>query len=113
MDGAGRMTERPKRTAPIALSRKGRRLVRNRGPSPDATDALTALVRAWAVTMFATTLFAAALGVSQIWDTATYLRALQTTLSRNATLMLPPEDDPADVAAGRRARHFSGRGHDF
>lgn len=43
--------------------------------------ALSALVLAWATTMIATTLFAAALAFSRVWDSAIYLQGLQGVLN--------------------------------
>jgi hypothetical protein len=43
--------------------------------------ALTALVKAWAATLIATTLLVAALAVAQVWDGAAYVRALPGALS--------------------------------
>jgi hypothetical protein len=41
---------------------------------------LSALVRAWVTTLTATTLFVAAVALSQVWDSATFLRSLQQAL---------------------------------
>jgi hypothetical protein len=98
------MTERPRKKAPMAISRKERRLLRGTGPWPDATEALAALARAWMVTTVATALLLAALGLSQIWDTKIYLRALRDTLSGEAAPVHPIEDAPADASAGREIR---------
>jgi hypothetical protein len=45
--------------------------------------ALSALVLAWITTMIATTLFVAALGLSQFWDSTVYYQALQDVLNSN------------------------------
>jgi len=45
--------------------------------------ALSALVLAWITTMIATTLFAAALGLSQFWDSAVYYQALHDVMNSN------------------------------
>ena len=45
--------------------------------------ALSALVLAWTTTMIATTLFVAALALSQVWDSAVYHQALQDILNSN------------------------------
>ena len=42
--------------------------------------ALPALVLAWTTTMIATTMFAAALAVSHVCDSATYFRGLERVL---------------------------------
>ncbi len=45
------------------------------------TDAaLSALVKAWSTTLIATTLFVAALAISEVWNTAAYLQALPEAL---------------------------------
>jgi hypothetical protein len=50
---------------------------------PDVTNtALSALVAVWTTTMIATTLLAAALALSQVWDGAVFLHAVRDTLSR-------------------------------
>ena len=98
------MAERPRRKGAMALSRNRRRPLRRPGRWPDATEALAALAQAWVVTTIAASLFVAALGVSQIWDTAIYLRALQDTLSGAGTLMQPIEEAPAAAPASRPVR---------
>ena len=45
--------------------------------------ALSALVLAWITTKIATTLFAAALGLSQFWDSAVYYQALHDVMNSN------------------------------
>lgn len=40
-----------------------------------------ALVRAWVTTLTATSLFAAAVALSRVWDSAIYLRGLQRALT--------------------------------
>ena len=51
---------------------------------PDMMDTtLSALTLAWVTTMIATTLFAAALGLSQFWDSAVYYQALHDVLTSN------------------------------
>ena len=45
--------------------------------------ALSALVLAWITTMVATTLFAAALGLSQFWDSAVYYQVLHDVMNSN------------------------------
>jgi hypothetical protein len=98
------MAERPRKKAPIAVSRKGRRPFRGTGTWPDATEALAALARAWMVTTVGTALLLAALGLSQIWDTKIYLRALRDTLSGEPTSVQPIEDAPAHTSADREIR---------
>jgi len=44
---------------------------------------LSALSTAWITTIVSITLFIVALGLSQVWDTAIYFRALQVALARN------------------------------
>ena len=43
--------------------------------------ALSALVLAWTTTLIATTLFVAALALSQVWDSAAYVRGLESVLN--------------------------------
>jgi hypothetical protein len=43
--------------------------------------ALSAFLLAWATTLTASTLFAAALALSRVWDGAVYLRELQRVLN--------------------------------
>jgi hypothetical protein len=70
------------------------------GRQPDASDALTALARAWTTTVVASLIFVAALAVSEVWDGAVFDRALRDTLSRDAQLPQPSDDlaaaDPSD-----------------
>ncbi len=42
--------------------------------------ALSALVKAWAATLIATSLLVAALAISEVWDAAAYLQALPAAL---------------------------------
>ena len=75
------MSERPKHRAQVARSRKRRRRFHDFGRTRDATDALTALARAWTVTTIATALLLAALAIAPIWDTGVFLKALTDELS--------------------------------
>lgn len=43
---------------------------------------LSALAAAWITTMIATTLFAAALALSHVWDSTIFVHALRDALSR-------------------------------
>ena len=46
--------------------------------------ALSALVKAWAATLIATCLLAAALAISEVWDAAAYFQALPAALAAPA-----------------------------
>ena len=60
-----------------------RRAESNQGMHYMMDTALSALVLAWITTMIATTLFAAALGLSQFWDSAVYYQALHDVMNSN------------------------------
>jgi hypothetical protein len=48
-----------------------------------SNPAFSALVAAWTTTMIATTLFVVALAISQVWDGAVFLQALERALTAN------------------------------
>ncbi|MGH7211712.1 MAG: hypothetical protein ACREF1_09655 [Acetobacteraceae bacterium] len=80
------------------MTRKGRP---DPGPWPDATEAVVALARAWAVTTIATSLLFAALAVAPMWDSAIYVQALRASLSGDPELMQPADEAVADAPVGR------------
>lgn len=75
------MSERPKHGAQAAIARKRRPRFRDFGRTLDATDALTALARAWTMTMIAAALLLAALAIAPVWDAGVFLKALTDKLS--------------------------------
>jgi hypothetical protein len=100
-DRGGVMAERPRTRAPTVVSRKRRQLFRGSGPWPDATEALTALARAWTVTTIATAIFLAALAAAPMWDSAIFLQALRDALGGDPQLTQPIDEAPAGASAGR------------
>jgi hypothetical protein len=50
------------------------------GEAVMADVVFSALIRAWATTVIATTMLVAAVALAQIWSSAIYLRALQRAL---------------------------------
>jgi hypothetical protein len=70
------------KVARIAARRVGTRRNREQG-LPEMTDtAFSALVRAWATTVIATSLFLAALALASAWDSSIYLQGLREALKR-------------------------------
>jgi hypothetical protein len=86
------MAERRRAKMLAAIAGKGRRGPRRPWQWPDTTEALTALVRAWMTTVFASVLFVAALAVSQVWDRAVFLHALRDALSDDPQLVQPIDE---------------------
>ena len=74
------MSERPKHRAQKAIPRKRYRRFHDVGRTLNATDALTALARAWTVTTIATALLLAALAITPVWDSDVF-KALNDELS--------------------------------
>jgi hypothetical protein len=75
------ISECPKHRAQKAILRKRRRRLHDFGRTLNATDALTALARAWTVTTIATALLLAALAIAPVWDSDVFLKALNDELS--------------------------------
>lgn len=84
-------------TAVWSSRRQGRR---RPGQWPDMSEILTALGWAWTTTVFASTLFVAALAVAQVWDGAVFRLALRDALSRDPQLAQPSDDFPLARATG-------------
>jgi hypothetical protein len=68
------------KTAKMPL-RVGASLNQDQGLSKMTDAAFSALVRAWATTMIAMSLFVAALTLASAWDSSTYLQGLQDALN--------------------------------
>jgi hypothetical protein len=65
----------------IAARRVAARQNRDQGLSEMTNTAFSALVRAWATTVVATSLFVAALALARAWDSSIYLQGLQDALN--------------------------------
>jgi hypothetical protein len=94
------MSQRPKNKASTAASRQGRRISRRPAPWPDRADALSALARAWTVTVIASSVLFAALALAPVWDRAIFLQGLRDALSGDPQLTEPVDAAPADAASG-------------
>ena len=88
---------RPKSRASTA-SREGRRPFHNPELWPDTV--LTALARAWTVTIIATTLLFAVLAIAPMWDGAIFRQALRDALRADPELAQPVDEAAADAPAG-------------
>jgi hypothetical protein len=101
------MAKWPRNRAPTA-SRKTRQLWRGAKPRLSASEAATALARAWTVTTVATTLLFLALAIGTVWDRAIFVQALRDALSGDGQLPTQPVDeataDPRQAAAILRGR---------
>lgn len=99
------MSERPRNRTSTAMSRNKRRVSPRRVPWSEAADPLSALARAWSVTVIATSILLAALAVAPVWDSAIFLAALRDALSGDPQLTQPLDATPADIAPGSDSGH--------
>jgi hypothetical protein len=78
-----------------------RRSLRRRWQLPDASDALAALLQAWATTVVASLLLVSALAVSQLWDGVVFRHAMRDALTSDPQLAQPIDNfSSADFADG-------------
>jgi hypothetical protein len=89
-----------RRTKVLAAAWRRRGWRRHRYAWPDAAEALTMLVRAWATTVFASALLLTALAVARVWDGGVFRHALRDSLHLDPQFEQPTDDNAGAASVG-------------